>query len=115
LFGKVDEVLKAIRNAKVEEEYIEVDGREYTLSTVVYRGREYVDMNDLLADIDENLSKAMYEDTVVERSVKMKGIYTISDCGFCAKDIDMIINAVERVLVKIGREDAEFDLRRVVK
>jgi len=45
----------------------------------------------------------------------MKGTYTISDCGFCAKDIDMIINAVEKVLVKIGREDAEFDLRRVVK
>ncbi len=42
----------------------------------------------------------------------MEGIYTISNCGFCAKDVDMIINAVEETLVRIGREDAEFVLKR---
>ncbi|MCW3134557.1 MAG: hypothetical protein N2V78_09545 [Methanophagales archaeon] len=42
----------------------------------------------------------------------MKGIFAISNCGFCAKDVDMIVSAVEETLVRIGKEDAEFDLKR---
>ena len=61
MFDKEYKLLKDLRNAKVEEEYIEVDGREYTLYTVIYRGREYVDMNDLLAKICRDLEKTIVE------------------------------------------------------
>ena len=61
MFGKEYKLLKDLRNAKVEEEYIEADGKEYTLQIVVYRGREYVDMNDLLAKICRDLEKTIVE------------------------------------------------------
>ena len=61
MLNKEYKLLKDLRSAKVEEEYIEADGREYTLYTVIYRGREYVDMNDLLIDISNDLEEAIVE------------------------------------------------------